>query len=664
MKNPLVSIIIPIYNVTKYLDKCLESVINQSYRRLEIILVNDGSTDNCLQECQKWANMDQRIRLINKAHGGLPDTRNVGLKHAHGEYVLFVDSDDWLKPNMVATMLKAFQRTHADMVTCQFVNIHSDGQRTLSFPAIHNRIVNRHQYIELLIENREVTNHVWRKMFKRALMPQQPFKKGTRFEDIAAMPGLIRHCRRFALISQPLYFYRERANSLVHDQSFQSIMDYYRNRKAALKAYQMIDNHLNLYSVPIYHWYLASLLNLLNLSSRNQQVLKAQKDVLQHLRQLSNLQLPDIRSQIFNQLLRISSTLACHFIKWSYRSHLIKDRFFILKKKQKYKRRFITTNKKLLLLGRPDYGNLGDRAIAFGEDYFIKQYFPQFKIISILTKDLLFTRHIKHYVKSSDLVALQGGGNIGTLYPGIHYCQEKALGNFKRRKTIIFPQTFYYSKDLKGWQVVARTRSLYSRMKHLLILTREPISYHFVKQQLQLNNVALTPDIALILHPQIKHYYRRGALLILRNDQEKTLSKTRYHQVKMIVKARLGKINFADTHVGYDDFPDIFAKQRLEELWDKYYHAKVIVTDRLHGMIFAAITNTPCVVLPSLSPKIKGVYGQWLRGNNFIQLITDLNDLPTAIDQVTSVKNPQLKRDKINRAFDQMAQLIKQLIKE
>lgn len=97
MNDPLISVIVPVYKVEKYLDECVESIVNQTYRNLEIILVDDGSPDNCPQMCDDWAKRDARIRVIHKENGGLSSARNAGLDVCTGEYISFIDSDDWLE---------------------------------------------------------------------------------------------------------------------------------------------------------------------------------------------------------------------------------------------------------------------------------------------------------------------------------------------------------------------------------------------------------------------------------------------------------------------------------------------------------------------------------------------------------------------------------------
>lgn len=128
LTQPMVSVIVPVYKVERYLEQCLVSIVHQSYRHLEILLVDDGSPDNCPQLCDMWAQRDSRIHVIHKPNGGLSDARNAGLRQAHGDLVAFVDSDDWLALDMIEKMTDAMLRNQADMVICQYVVAYADGR--------------------------------------------------------------------------------------------------------------------------------------------------------------------------------------------------------------------------------------------------------------------------------------------------------------------------------------------------------------------------------------------------------------------------------------------------------------------------------------------------------------------------------------------------------
>ena len=122
----LISVIIPIYNVEAYLDECVQSILSQTHKQLEIILVDDGSPDGCPAMCDAWAEKDSRIRVIHKENGGLSDARNVGIDAATGDYIAFVDSDDWIVPEMYEKMLAALKKENADICACNILSCFPD----------------------------------------------------------------------------------------------------------------------------------------------------------------------------------------------------------------------------------------------------------------------------------------------------------------------------------------------------------------------------------------------------------------------------------------------------------------------------------------------------------------------------------------------------------
>lgn len=128
MKAGLVSIVLPIYNVEKYLDRCIESVINQTYRNLEILLVDDGSPDDCPQKCEEWAKKDGRIKVIHKANAGLGYARNTGIENASGEYICFFDSDDYIDPSTIEKAYNTAQKNNSDMVLFGHYDVNAQGK--------------------------------------------------------------------------------------------------------------------------------------------------------------------------------------------------------------------------------------------------------------------------------------------------------------------------------------------------------------------------------------------------------------------------------------------------------------------------------------------------------------------------------------------------------
>ena len=174
----LISVIVPIYNVEKYLERCVDSIVNQTYRNLEIILVDDGSPDNCPKMCDDFAKKDSRIRVVHKKNGGLSDARNSGMKIASGECIVFVDSDDYVDCNMIAKMYDVMLKDDSDVVSCGVKWVDENGE-VISEPTVDkNEILDTNEaMIEIIIDGK-LKQHVWNKMYKTELIQDILFKKG------------------------------------------------------------------------------------------------------------------------------------------------------------------------------------------------------------------------------------------------------------------------------------------------------------------------------------------------------------------------------------------------------------------------------------------------------------------------------------------------------
>lgn len=213
----MISVIIPVYNVEKYLSQCLESVIRQTYQDLEIIVIDDGSTDESPRICDEYAEKDTRIRVIHKQNAGAASARNAGLKIATGEYLAFVDSDDYLNTNAYETMLGIMQRTTADIVECAFCN---------EFPnRTWNRIFFEKETLFSTVEYLKLyTDHwicslIWEKLYKRSLFEGIEFEEGHQIDDEFFTYQGVMNAKTIVYNPTILYHYRMRSSGVMRDKT-------------------------------------------------------------------------------------------------------------------------------------------------------------------------------------------------------------------------------------------------------------------------------------------------------------------------------------------------------------------------------------------------------------------------------------------------------------
>ena len=214
----LVSVIIPIYNVEKYLQRCIESICNQSYQNTEIILVDDGSTDQSLKLCNEFANKDNRILLIHKANGGLSDARNVGMEHAHGKYIMFVDSDDYVHKDMIKEMYKKITSDASDMVICGYKVVDEEGKEKRGIKYIENNeiIEDEEEYWQKAYDSSTFFYIVaWNKLYKKNIFEGLHYSVGKLHEDEYIIHSLVSRCKKISCIKNKLYYYVQREDSIT-----------------------------------------------------------------------------------------------------------------------------------------------------------------------------------------------------------------------------------------------------------------------------------------------------------------------------------------------------------------------------------------------------------------------------------------------------------------
>ncbi len=210
--NQLISVIVPIYKVEEFLDECVQSIVSQTYTNLEIILVDDGSPDRCPEMCDAWAAKDSRIKVIHKPNGGLSDARNAGLDIARGDYISFIDSDDWVDSSMLETMLRHIQKENASICACGILACYPDRSAPLNIRPI---VGNPEQIFSLLYDNSAYPVAACNKLYRKSCWEHLRFPVGKICEDAFTTYKLIHNADKIVQITDALYFYRIRENSIM-----------------------------------------------------------------------------------------------------------------------------------------------------------------------------------------------------------------------------------------------------------------------------------------------------------------------------------------------------------------------------------------------------------------------------------------------------------------
>jgi len=230
MPSPLISVIIPIYNVEQYLRRCLDSIVNQTYTNLEIILVDDGSPDKCPQICDEYASGDNRIIVIHKENGGLSDARNAGLDICKGEFISFVDSDDWVSLEYINELYSTIKETLADIAIINHKHVTTPSSKEIQ-KRQHIKFFSKQQALfELIAKQHQPFVVSWGKLYRKNLFNNIRFPVGKYHEDEFTSHLLISKASKITYSSKILYFYYQRPNSITKQKHLTDAIAAFKNR--------------------------------------------------------------------------------------------------------------------------------------------------------------------------------------------------------------------------------------------------------------------------------------------------------------------------------------------------------------------------------------------------------------------------------------------------
>jgi glycosyltransferase involved in cell wall biosynthesis len=247
--NAVISVIVPIYNVELYLKRCVDSIVEQSYANIEIILVDDGATDNSPDICDSYAKTDYRIRVVHKENGGLSSARNAGINIMNGEYVLFIDSDDYIEKDMISKLYLVAQEKNADIVTCQFIKVFDDGHHEYYTDNKNMKTWTGEQSLVQMFYPGGIGWSACNKMYRAALFKNVRYVEGVYWEDMATTYKLYEKCNVVVETPYRLYFYYIRNSGITGKKSTKRAHDAILITEE-LAAYYAI-NHPQIQEVPL-----------------------------------------------------------------------------------------------------------------------------------------------------------------------------------------------------------------------------------------------------------------------------------------------------------------------------------------------------------------------------------------------------------------------------
>lgn len=303
----------------------------------------------------------------------------------------------------------------------------------------------------------------------------------------------------------------------------------------------------------------------------------------------------------------------------------------------------------------PTHGNMGDHAIAEA----VTQMLSASKVdyMEVTTAQLSLLRKFG-YLSALDkhLILVNGGGNLGTLWPEIEKLFRGLIQKNPHASIVCLPNTIYYEQSKSGNRELEKSKRIYNAHPRLTLCAREKISCEFMRQIYR--NVLLIPDMALSLNHCKEGHARSGCMLCLRADHEKTITAEAEAELVACVEELFGSHYWrSDMNIGTSVSLEN-RKSELEKKYEEFRSAGLVITDRLHGMIFAAITGTPCIVINSKSPKVKGCY-EWIREMEYIQFADDIGQIPS-LYQLIQKENYSYDNEKLLPFYEELKKTIHQ----
>ena len=650
-----ISMIVPVYNVEPYICRCIDSILSQTFTDIDVVLVDDGSPDRCGTICDDYAQSDPRIHVIHQKNGGLSAARNAGIEWAltqsGSRWISFVDSDDWIHPRFIEILLSAVQKDKTEIAIGGA--LWSEGENLPEEVSEDSVLWKTEDYYAKEPTNATVT---WGKLYKKTCFSSIRFPVGRIHEDEYVTYKILFECKYISVVDSPLYAYYQNPAGIMKSKWSPGRLD----------ALEAIEEQIKFFSdrgltdIAKRRFFV-----LIRKASENQGEILQCPDLTEKERRKYLHRVKRVRRRI---LFRYRNYKWLPFGKNANSKQLYTDTFYsiylgreiwgrikaILKRipgipflGRKILRVWVrredirtvllymrkTSFKKVILLQSPLHGNLGDHAISKAEGELLEKS-------GISFCDFPWTKGIEKWCAAvtpkHKIILISGGGFAGSLWPNEEDRIRATIQSYDKNHIILMPQTIFFDMTSEnGRRYFEVSRDIYEGHPDLTVYLREKYSLRFMKKHMPKVRTELVPDMVMCMKWSAETKNRNGALVCLRKDKERTLSEEDHRRIICLLEDKYDYVLITDTVLQFNISPEK-REQWLSEKLNEFAAASIVITDRLHGMIFAAITETPCIVVNSLSPKIRGCY-EWLKELDYIGFAEDIDTIPSLLDSVSSV---------------------------
>ncbi|MBP3817726.1 MAG: glycosyltransferase [Butyrivibrio sp.] len=616
--DDIISVIVPIYKVEKYINRCIDSITNQTYKNLDIILVDDGSPDLCGKICDEYADKDSRIRVIHKENGGLSSARNVALDDLKGNWVVCVDSDDYVHPDMIRRLHRAACDNNAEIAICS--HYEERGERLFINSRIEDEVIvwDKKSALTKLIYDEEVKNYAWGKIYKSSLFDGVRYPDGRNYEDIATTYLLFDKAERIVKIPDYLYYYLIREDGISFNNSTSS---WHKGCHATCLGQQERADYFKKKGYSrLYELAMAALLPYLYSDIRSgysagklEDVKASQRYIRENLDSFYNNKLiSDKDKKIISIYLKSENYYSVYikakdvYSKVNKTVKKIKKRIAPQKSSLDFKLSKGKT-RRIIYFELPCFDNLGDHAIAYVTEKLLSDFSQKDNVFQLYIVDGWDTEKaissLKKIISGDDVIVCQGGGNFGSLYDFAEVFRRKVLKAFKNNKIIIMPQTLFYTEDERGQKELSLDKKAVNSCEDIVLFARDSKSYDLMKKHFDCETAQLHDVVSMFETSEFSGEKRNGIVVCLRSDKEGKLSCNDKKKIISICEKISPDVHVTDTCTGYE-FDTKIRKSILEKKFRLWGQSKLVVTDRLHGMIFSIITGTTCIVIGNNHHKV------------------------------------------------------------
>ncbi|WP_051656611.1 glycosyltransferase [Butyrivibrio sp. AE3004] len=656
--NELISVIVPIYNVENYIEKCLKSIVDQTYRNLEIILIDDESPDKCGIICDEYAKKDNRIKVIHKTNGGLSSARNAALDMITGSWVTCIDSDDYVHPDMIKRLYEAAIKDNAQISICSHYEEFKD--KLLIKDRVYDevKIWDSHTALIKLVEDEEVKNYAWGKLYKAELFEGVRYPDGRNYEDIATTYYLFDKVERIVKIPDYLYFYLIRDGGISFNSSTAT---WHKGCHATCIGQEERASYFKTKGYEdLYELSMSKLLPYLYSDIRSGYIVSAEDDIKETKLYLknnanefyNNKLISEKDKGLVNIYLLDETAYKIYFKSKNAYLNCVKNIRKIRKKFCHYNNIFDFTlakgkTKRIIYFELPCFDNLGDHAIAYATENIIESKCKEHSDYQLFIIDGWGTdraiNSLKKCIRAGDVIVCQGGGNFGNLYEFAEVFRRKVLNEFRNNRIIIMPQTLFYSNDEQGKKELVADIKTINACNNITIFARDAKSYELMKGYFDCRIEQLHDVVSLYDATNYGATNREGIIVCLRSDKESTLCTKDKLSILAICEQCSDNVFVTDTCVQYD-FESKIRFTILEKKFKLFGKSQLVITDRLHGMIFSIITETPCIVIGNNHHKVYETY-KTFASCSYIKYVKSLENLNVIIHDMMKCKIDERKLD-------------------